>query len=302
MTDSPVLNDPRLVKTKEGFYQVADLPSNQELTDYYAGLYYQTNRGSYRAEYSQREREYFDILIARDAHLVAKIRGNKPGTMLDVGCGEGFALSWFDRHGWTVEGLDFSSAGIAAMNPHMADKADQGDVFALLAARIAAGRTYDLVWLTNVLEHVIDPPGLLESLGKLVSPGGVLLLTVPNDGSAFQEMLLETGRIDERFWVAIPDHLAYFTSDSLRTIAAATGWTCHDIIAGFPVDLFLLHSGSNYIRDKEAGPIAHQARIEMEHLLSHRPAEDVHAFLTAMATVGLGRTLTAAFTRVGDSQ
>lgn len=291
------VTDARLVRHPLGFLQIAEIPSTEALQAYYAERYYQTAQGSYETSYSEEELRYFDVLIERKAHAIAEARGGTPGTMLDVGCGEGFALAWFGRRGWTVEGLDHSRAGVAAMNADMVPFVDFGDVFALLDERMRKGRSYDLVWMTNVLEHVVDPVGLLNALCAVVAPGGVLVITVPNDGSAFQEMLLEAGHIAERFWVAPPDHLAYFDHASLQSIAAATGWTCRHISADFPIDFFLMHEGSNYVRDRSKGRAAHRARIGMELLLARQPVNKVNDYYRAMAEVGLGRTLTAVLTR-----
>lgn len=299
VSDTPPdpLNDARLVRHPLGFLQIADIPTPDELQAYYAERYYQTAQGGFELSYSEDELRYFDVLIERKAHTIAGLRGGAPGTMLDVGCGEGFALAWFARHGWTVEGLDHSRAGLAAMNPDMVGHAEFGDVFALVEERIRQGRAYDLVWMTNVLEHVIDPPALLRQLGSLVAPGGVLVITVPNDGSAFQEMLLAGGHIPERFWIAPPDHLAYFDHHSLQAVAAATGWISEEITADFPIDFFLMHPGANYVRDKTQGKAAHRARIAMELLLADQPVDKVNDYYRAMAEVGLGRTLTAVLTR-----
>jgi SAM-dependent methyltransferase len=296
-TRPATVNDARLVRHALGFLQIADMPSAEELQAYYAERYFQTAQGCYEITYSEDELRYFDVLIERKAHAIAGIRGETPGTMLDVGCGEGFAMAWFARHGWAVEGLDPSRAGLAAMNPDMAEFADFGDVFQLLDERIRQGRSYDLVWMTNVLEHVVDPVALLNTLGALVAAGGVLVITVPNDGSAFQEMLLDAGHIPERFWIAPPDHLAYFDHVSLRAITAATGWECRDVSADFPIDFFLLHEGSNYVRDRTAGKAAHRARIAMELLLADQPIAKVNDYYRAMAEVGLGRQLSAVLTR-----
>jgi SAM-dependent methyltransferase len=160
-----------------------------------------------------------------------------------------------------------------------------GDLFGLLGQQISHQRQYDLVWLSNVLEHVPDPVGLLTSLRRLVGINGTLVVTVPNDGSAYQERLLNDGDIPERFWIAIPDHLAYFSYESLVNVAHATGWTPHDVIADFPIDWFLLHPGSNYVRDRTQGPAAHQARVRMELMMGGRPAELVNQFYSAPARV-----------------
>jgi 2-polyprenyl-3-methyl-5-hydroxy-6-metoxy-1,4-benzoquinol methylase len=288
------MNDPRLKRHELGFLQAVDLPAPRELKAYYAERYYQAEKGNYRKNYPQAELDYLNVKIEQKAAMVERLRASlPPGAMLDVGCGEGFALAWFRERDWSVEGIDYSVAGVSGMNPELLPHVEAGDVFELLETRIDRGKRYDLVWLTHVLEHVADPVGLLTALRRLVSPEGVLVVTVPNDGSAYQEALLSEGHIDERFWIALPDHLAYFTTESLRRTAEATGWICRDILSDFPIDLFLLHEGSNYVRDRTKGPAAHRARVESELLLGRLDPEKVNTFYSAMARVGLGRSLTA---------
>lgn len=291
------MNDPRLRYHECGFLEVVEPPSPEELKVYYADRYYQTEQGNYRKAYSDEERAFLNLKIAQKASLAASLRGsNTPGSLLDVGYGEGFALAWFREQGWSIEGIDHSIAGLEGMNPDLLSFVEAGDLFGLLNQRIVVAKRYDLVWLNNVLEHVADPVGLLTSLRQLMAPKGILVVTVPNDGSAYQENLLEHGDIPDRFWIAIPDHLAYFTYDSLACTAEATGWACREIIADFPIDFFLLHSGSNYVRDGANGPDAHRARIRMELMLGKHSHDKVIEFYRALAQVGLGRNLTAFLT------
>jgi SAM-dependent methyltransferase len=44
--------------------------------------------------------------------LVREIEGLKPGTALDLACGEGRNSIWLAEHGWDVTGVDFSSKGL----------------------------------------------------------------------------------------------------------------------------------------------------------------------------------------------
>lgn len=292
--------DERVERHEFGFLRSVHKPSAEELRTYYAETYYQAETAQYRKQYPEDELAYLRLKLAQEADLIDKIRGGRsPGTMLDVGCGEGFALDWFMRHGWNGEGLDHSIAGIRAMHPHLEPVVETGDLFALLDAKIAAGSQYDLLVLNNVLEHVTDPVGLLKALRRLVPDDGVMLIAVPNDGSRYHEMLYERGLIAERFWIAIPDHLSYFTYDSLKTTVEAAGWNCEDIIADFPIDFFLMHEGSNYVGDRASGPAAHRARIIMELLLGELPHEQVNEYYRAMAKVGLGRSITAILTPGG---
>jgi len=285
--------DERLVKHPLGFWQLRCKPDVNELSSYYAEKYYQTERSNYRAAYSPDELAFFQVKL-RQRHLVVKsMSAAYPGRMLDVGCGEGFALSFFKQKGWTVEGIDFSDAGIKSMNPDCLPCIATGDIYQLLDQRMASGRLYDLIWLQNVLEHVLDPVDLMFRLRGLVANAGLLVVTVPNDGSPYQELLFERALIKDRFWIAVPDHISYFTRDGLSSIAAATGWRVARTLADFPIDWFLMHSGSNYVNDRCCGPAAHAARLMMENLIGQQPDDHAIDFYESMARLGLGRSITA---------
>lgn len=289
--------DDRLVRHALGFWQVKNIPDEENLRSYYKDLYYQTSQSNYRQEYSPEEIAWFYLKIERISDAIEDIReSTKAGSLLDVGCGEGFAMDWFAKKNWIVQGIDYSHEGLQRMNPHLLDCLETGDLPLLLEARIAAGHSYDLLWLTNVLEHVIDPLNLLGQLRRLVAPGGVCVVTVPNDGSDLQETLFESGRIPSRFWIAIPDHISYFDTNSIRTIANATGWRCSRVLADFPIDWFLCNPESDYISDKVKGRGAHQARIAIDTILNEQPTKAVNTLYEALAAVGMGRQLTALLT------
>jgi SAM-dependent methyltransferase len=215
------------------------------------------------------------------------------GTMLDVGCGEGYALTFFREKGWSVKGFDFSLAGIVSKNPSCADALVTGDVFSLLKCEISAGRNYNVVWLQNVLEHVIDPIELLTVLRTLVAPDGILVVTVPNDFSIIQRAAMDLSHIDKQFWIAPPDHLNYFDYRSLLNTSSETGWESLEMLGDFPVDWFLFHSGSNYIRDKALGKAAHLARVQLENVIHSQPIEYVLQYWSVAAKLGIGRDITA---------
>lgn len=285
--------DKRLRRNKIGFLEVLERPTADELSDYYANKYYQSEKGNYRASYPAAELEVIGMRIAqRSARADALRCKDDPGRLLDVGCGEGFVLDEMAAKGWEVEGIDHSIAGVETFNPGMKRYVQQGNLFNILEDRIARGEAYDLVWLGNVLEHVLDPVGLLQSLRRLVTKDGLLVVTVPNDGSVYHENLIERQMIQDRFWIAIPDHMSYFTAESLTGIADATGWTCRDILGDFPIDLFLAHEGSNYLNDSDKGRAAHQARLLLEKLIGTAGPTAANRFYSTLAGVGLGRNIT----------
>ena len=288
--------DQRLKKHPLGFWEIAAKPTSQKLQQYYADKYYQEAKGSYELEYTNDELLYFRAkLEQRNAVLRRYLPSSNAGAkrLLDVGCGEGYALAYFRKQGWSAKGIDFSSAGVSSKNPDCLDVLATGDIFALLQSEITARVTYDVVWLQNVLEHVIDPLDLLKQLRSLVAPGGLAVITVPHDCSITQRAALAQGHIDSAFWVAPPDHLTYFDHASLTNVANETGWECVEMIGDFPVDWFLFHPGSNYVRDKSVGKAAHKARVQIENLIHGQPIEDVLRFWSATAKFGIGRDVTA---------
>jgi 2-polyprenyl-3-methyl-5-hydroxy-6-metoxy-1,4-benzoquinol methylase len=287
-------NDARICRHTLGYLEAADKPDPEALKEYYARQYFQQSKGNYRAHYSEKEKRFIESKIRQRAAVVNGLHpGKAKGCMLDVGCGEGFALNYFRKDGWQVTGLDYSDAGMKTMNPECLDALQTGDLITLLKTQIDSGDRYELVWCTNVLEHVIDPPALLTSLRQLVSDDGILVVTVPNDFSQLQQYLINGEFVGEPYWIALPDHLAYFDRDSLESIAAATGWSTHVVLADFPIEWFLLNTSSNYFQDRSLGSLAHNARVELENLLDGQPLEKVNRFFAALADVGMGRNLTA---------
>jgi 2-polyprenyl-3-methyl-5-hydroxy-6-metoxy-1,4-benzoquinol methylase len=287
--------DARLKKNDLGFWEIISKPTLPELQKYYAQKYYQDGFGG-ALEYSAEElkqiqlklKEYWFIV---NKYILPATSENIP-TLLDVGCGEGHILSFLKSKGWSVKGFDFSDAGVRSKNIDCIENLVVGDIYSLLEKECSEGKKYQVVWLQNVLEHVLNPIELLQNLRKLVAENGLAVVTVPNDYSVTQIGALSHGHIDSAFWVAPPDHLNYFDIDSLISTSAATGWKCVDALANFPIDWLLFHPGSNYVRDKTAGKPAHLARIQIENLLHDKPIEDVVKFWSALAKLGMGRNLT----------
>lgn len=276
-----------------GFWELTNKPIFSELAEYYADKYYQEAKGSYEHEYTTDELRYFQVKLEQRLEVIRRYNKRETGRLLDVGCGEGYTLAFFKEKGWSVKGIDFSSAGIESKNPECLSNLVTGDIFNLLKEEINDEQNYNIIWLQNVLEHVIDPIELLGYLRSLISPEGMVVVTVPNDCSITQLSALKYKYISEKYWVVAPDHLNYFNYESLLNIAEATGWKCKDILADFPIDWYLFHPGSNYISNKNLGKSAHKARVQLENIIHEKPIDDVINFWSALAKVGFGRDITA---------
>ena len=254
------MNPPDTLRLNEfGFYEIKDKPTPAELSDYYAKRYYQENLTTYQPEYPAEELEHIEGKLRLRHWVLERLReANGTGSFLDIGSGEGWALDYFQRQGWDVLGLDFSSFSLEKFHPRLREHLRTGDLYEGVQQLVADGRQFDVLWLDNVLEHVLEPAALLRLCRQLVRPDGVLMVDVPNDFSALQQHLLATGQIDRPFWVVLPDHLSYFNQPGLRNLAKATGWHVAKVIGDQPIDLNLLNPVTNYVMDRTAGKGAHQ--------------------------------------------
>jgi 2-polyprenyl-3-methyl-5-hydroxy-6-metoxy-1,4-benzoquinol methylase len=282
----------KLVETPGGWFEVEPKPTAEALAAYYNDKYYgaRDGRGQYAHAYTDEELEHKRLSAVEAEHVWAR----PPGRMLEVGFGEGFTLDYFARRGWAVRGIDFTDDGLRALFPELMDRAGIGDAFALLDAEVEAGEVHDLVICNNVVEHVLDPQGLLRRLRRIVAPDGLLRLAAPNDGSWLHHEAVARGYADPQFWVAVPDHLSYFDSLTLPKVLAANGWTVAELLGEFPIDLFLLNPDTAYTRDRAKGRGCHFARIAFEMgLWRARGIEGVMAFRRGCAAAGVGRNLGA---------
>lgn len=284
-----------LVIQPDGWRRVQPSPSAEELRDFYAAQYFQNSHGTYAQAYTDQELEHRRLLAELLVEAIAQGRGAKAGpedALIEVGCGEGWFLAAAHQAGFAVRGLDFSADGLARFNPGFLDHALIGDAFERLDGLIGAGAAVDAVVMEHVLEHVIDPEGLLQRLPRLLKPHGVVAITVPNDFSPLQLEARAMGAITRDFWVAPPQHLNYFNADNLVCFLERMGFAVKLAYASFPIDWFLMHPGSNYVADGAAGKPAHRARMAIDLMLARQGMDRWLQLSKALFACGAGRSLT----------
>jgi 2-polyprenyl-3-methyl-5-hydroxy-6-metoxy-1,4-benzoquinol methylase len=129
------------------------------------------------------------------------------GRMLDVGCGNGATIRAFGQvaPGWTKAGTEFDTKYRAEVESiPLTESLHVGPVETVPGS-------FDVITMIHVLEHIVEPVSLLDSLRRKLSPGGLLLIEVPHHPANPFELL-------------IADHRTHFTSDSLTHALAAAGF------------------------------------------------------------------------------
>lgn len=288
------MDKPNTLLNSFGYYEIEPKPTAVELREYYQQKYYQDDEGSYAHTYDQEELDFKYDKIKIKSWIIDHIRNGSGGSLLDVGCGEGFVLDYFQGNDWDVKGLDYSKVGCNNHNPHLLDKIVEGDIYDNLRNLAQVDSRFDVIWMDNVLEHVLDPLLLLSNIKRLIGEQGILVVTVPNDFSYLQKDLLRDGKIRNQFWIRSPDHLSYFTADPLERLASEAGWKMKRKIADFPIDWYLANEASNYVEHPERGRAAHRSRMWIRRcMMLNNDISDVAHFYESMANVGMGRNITA---------
>jgi SAM-dependent methyltransferase len=194
--------------------------------------------------------------------------------------------------GWTVYGVDYSSAGIQKHNPSVMPFVKIGDALENIEECIRKKIFFSMINLGNVLEHVPDPILLLKKIQKLLLSDGILRIVVPNDNSEIQDLLLHQSASNYE-WVHPPDHLSYFNFENLRAILKYTGYKVFKMLGDFPIELFLTNKHSNYVKNKSKGKAAHNSRVLISNLIFKKGNNNYIKYSEGLAAAGIGRTCIA---------
>lgn len=148
-----------------------------------------------------------------------------PGSIMDIGCGNGCLLYLAREAGWTVRGMELSAN--AAENIRN-DVGIDVAVANFLEYQPADGEQYDVVVLRHVLEHLPDSILAMQKINALLKDNGLALLEFPNTrslGYSLKRILKNRGMRNRKFspeWR--PGHVTEHCRKSFGLLLAKTGF------------------------------------------------------------------------------
>jgi SAM-dependent methyltransferase len=146
------------------------------------------------------------------AHVAAGER------VLDLGCGDGWMCAELAAVGAQPLGVEVAAAAVErARRHHPALEFRLAEIGGELPLEDNA---FDVVWASEVIEHVADTARWLSEARRVLRPRGRLLLTTPNHS----RLRLLAGGI-ERYSEPLGDHLHLYVARSLRGLLADFGFT-----------------------------------------------------------------------------
>lgn len=169
--------------------------------------------------------------IARFADQIQQIcRRQRPGRLLDVGCGDGYFMLGMEQRGWETRGIELHDR-VAAY----AREALGLDVVTGAEHEVDWDGEYDCITVLGVIEDVDDPNALLQRCLGHLAEGGLLVVQTHNIASW-------EARYFGPHWFNIeaPRHVWHFSPETLRRLLENNRFGEEE----------LLHYGSVYVTER----------------------------------------------------
>jgi len=204
-------------------------------------------------------RDILSDLIGRRIDLPADAR------ILEVGCGTGHNLDMLKRFG-RVDAIEVDGAARAIASKRLGHAVLDAPLPALAGV---PDRTYDLIAILDVIEHIDEDKAGLESLARKLKPGGRILITVP----AFPWM-----------WSAhdvVNHHKRRYTRRTLKALVAGAGLRL-EMLSWFNSLLFPLAAAA-----RVAGRLT--GRQDSDDTLPPKPINGLFEWIFGLERYAIGR-------------
>jgi 2-polyprenyl-3-methyl-5-hydroxy-6-metoxy-1,4-benzoquinol methylase len=215
-----------------GINQTVPLPLAEDLKYLYETYY---NFGGEKETTYTRLREcffssvFYRFWLAIDGDIsFHSVKG--AGRLIDIGCNEGRGLTIYQRNGFEVEGLE--------LNEQAATEARSLGyrIYTSLLEEFQPEDPYDVVVLSNVLEHAMNPKEMLSHVARIMKPHGQVWISCPNLKSWLRYLF-------GRHWINwhVPFHLFHFSEKTIENLLLSAGFRVSRVGHKTP-SLWLVHS------------------------------------------------------------
>jgi len=178
-----------------------------------------------------RKRAQADQRIGRFAAQIGEISNRqRPGRLLDVGCGDGYFMLGMQRRGWEVAGIELHEKVAAYARDELGL-----DVRGGAEHEADWDGKYDCITLFGVIEDVDDPNASLKRCYDHLADGGLLVVQTHNIAS------WEARHFGpDWFNIEAPRHVWHFAPDTLKMLLQNNGFRQEE----------LLHYGAAFVTER----------------------------------------------------
>ncbi len=142
-------------------------------------------------------------------------RYSNKGRVLDIGCGRGDFPALMASRGWDAAGIE--------LDERIEGRGRGGGGLELRYGRLEdvrfADAGFDAVTMWHVFEHMRDPVWVMNECRRIIKPGGLLVIAVPNARSL-------QARLTGRNWFHLdpPFHLYHYTLENIKKLMGDAGF------------------------------------------------------------------------------
>lgn len=181
--------------------------------DYFSGA----EKGSGYIDYDKDKEPMRGVFVAymkKIEHLFPK-----KGALLDVGAATGFFVDIAQNMGWKTRGIEISKFAT-----EIAHKKGLDVVCGVLEVGVFKEKSFEVITLWDVLEHLEDPNKEIKICAKLLKQNGIAVINTPDSGSWY-------ARIMGKRWHLLvpPEHLHYFSQKSIKIFLEKNGFFVEEV-------------------------------------------------------------------------
>src|SRR3989344_3509762 len=140
--------------------------------------FFDADPAGYAAKYEARTSEGHSFRSRRGSLL--RLLGRGPGRVLDIGCGPGVMTQAIGGQTWDYWGVDLSSPMIALARKRFANQPGISFEVGAVTQIPAPDQFFDAVVAMGLMEYVNDESAALREIRRVLKPGGIFIVSVPN--------------------------------------------------------------------------------------------------------------------------
>jgi glycosyltransferase involved in cell wall biosynthesis/precorrin-6B methylase 2 len=154
------------------------------------------------------------------AQIIRWVEQERPATVLEIGTATGYLTSEMAKLGCSITGVEQDPAMAEIARPYCREMI-VGDMETIDLSTV--GR-FDAIVFGDVLEHLRNPREVLQKVHALLTPGGKVLMSLPNVANIWVRLNLLFGNFNySRVGILDETHLRFFTLQTMKQLAAESG-------------------------------------------------------------------------------
>ncbi len=187
-------------------------PSPKEIGKYYESEEYNSHSAETKSVFDKVYEFVKTINLKSKYSIIEKniVETQRNASILDIGCGAGDFLNFCKNKGWNVSGVEPTKKARDISERKLGIKIREE-----LSLEHFEDSSFDVVTMWHVLEHRFDPIETVAELKRIVKPGGLIIIALPNYRSY-------DAKFYKQYWAAydVPRHLFHFTKKTIEIIFA----------------------------------------------------------------------------------